>query len=159
MQNDMSVYHVPQPWAIRSALLAVTDLDRSVTFYRDIGPFEEVIRKDAVAILGQVPPGSMFLILREQQSVHAVRHGQESLGLRLIAFNVRSVGELDRIESVLHDQGRFRSRWTMADGALELVNGRDPDNLPLVFVSQDESRNLGAEYYEAIAERMHSLDV
>jgi hypothetical protein len=155
----MSVAHVPEPWAIRSTLVAVTDLDRSVAFYQDVGLFEEMIRKDGVAILGHIARGSIFLILRETQSVYGIRHGQLSLGLRSIAINVRSVGELDRIESVLHNHGCFSSRRTMADGAPEMVRGRDPDNLPLVFVSDDESRVLSTEYYLAIVDLVQSLDV
>jgi hypothetical protein len=155
----MRVDIAAEPWVIRSTLLAVADLDRSSRFYRDVGPFEEVIRKDGVAILGHVAPRSIFLILRERRSLHGIRHGQQSLGLRSIAFNVRSVGELDRIESVLRDRGCFTSRRTMADGAPEMVRGRDPDNLPLVFVSYDENRILSTEYYLAIVDLVHSLDV
>ena len=117
------------------------------------------MRKGGVAILGRVALGSVFLILRERQGVHGVRHGQQSLGLRSIAFNVRSVGELDRIDAVLHDYGCFSSRRTMADGAPEMVRGRDPDNLPLVFVSDDEKRTLSTEYYLAVVDLVHSLDV
>jgi hypothetical protein len=47
----------------------------------------------------------------------------------------------------------------MADGAPEMVRGRDPDNLPLVFVSDDESRVLSTEYYLAIVDLVQSLDV
>jgi hypothetical protein len=155
----MSGDHVPHQWVIRSTLVAVTELDRSVRFYRDVGPFEEVVRKDGVAILSHVALGSIFLILRERRSMLGVRHGQQSLGLRSIGFNVRSIGELDRIETVLHDHGCFSSRQTVADGGPEMVRGRDPDNLPLVFVSDDENRILSTEYYLAIVDLVHSLDV
>lgn len=151
--------HLAEPWAIRSALVTVTELDRSLAFYREIGFFEEVARDDTVAVLGQPPRGSMFIILRQVQSRHAVRHGQDSLGVRSITFNVKAVGELDRIEPLLRERGLFTRRWTMADGAAELMTGRDPDNLPLAFGSYDESRLVGTEYYEAIAGFVHSLDV
>lgn len=151
--------HLAEPWAIRSALVTVTELDRSLAFYREIGFFEEIARDDTVAVLGQPPRGSMFIILRQVQSRHAVRHGQDSLGVRSITFNVKAVGELDRIEPLLREQGLFTRRWTMADGAAELMTGRDPDNLPLAFGSYDESSLVGTEYYEAIAGFVHSLDV
>jgi hypothetical protein len=154
----VSVDHVPDQWVISSTLVAVAELDRSVRFYRDVGPFEEVVRKDGVAILRHVAPGSIFLILRERRSLNGIRHGQLSLGFRSIAFNARSVGELDRIESVLRDRGCFTSRRKLADGAPEMVRGRDPDNLPLVFVS-DENRILTKEYYSAVVDLVHSLDV
>jgi hypothetical protein len=101
----------------------------------------------------------MFIILRQVQSQHAVRHGQDSLGVRSMTFNVRAVGELDRIEPILRQQGLFTRRWQMADGAAELMTGRDPDNLPLAFGSYDESRLIGTEYYGAVAGFVHSLDV
>jgi hypothetical protein len=151
--------HLAEPWALRSALITVTELERSFAFYREIGPFEEIVRDDTVAVLGQPPRGSMFLILRQVQSRHAVRHGQDSLGVRSLTFNVKAIGELDRIESLLREHGAFTRRWTMADGAAELMTGRDPDNLPLAFGSYDESRLVGTEYYGAVAGFVHSLDV
>jgi hypothetical protein len=151
--------HLAEPWALRSALITVTELQRSLAFYREIGPFEEIVRDDTVAVLGQPPRGSMFLILRQVQSRHAVRHGQDSLGVRSLTFNVKAIGELDRIEPLLREHGAFTRRWTMADGAAELMTGRDPDNLPLAFGSYDESRLVGTEYYGAVAGFVHSLDV
>ena len=155
MEPDHSAEH----WTIRSTLVSVTDLDRSVAFYREVGPFEEIVRDDTVAVLGQPPRGSMFIILRQAQREHAVRHGQGSLGVRSMAFNVRAVSELDRIEPILRQHGLFTRRWKMADGAAELMTGRDPDNMPLAFGFYDESRLIGTEYYGTIAGFVHSLDV
>ena len=151
--------HPAVPWAIRSSLVTVTDLDRSVAFYGEIGLFEEIVRDETVAVLGPPQGGSVFLILRQVQSQHAVRHGQDSLGVRSITFNVGSVGELDRIEPLLQQRGLFTRRWQMADGAADLMTGRDPDNLPLAFGAYDESRLVGTEYYGTIAGFVHSLDV
>jgi hypothetical protein len=157
--EQMVTDHLAEPWAIRSALVTVTKLERSLAFYREIGPFEEIVRDETVAVLGQPPRGSMFLILREVQSRHAVRHGQESLGVRSVTLNVNGVGELDRIEPLLREQGLFTRRWKMADGAAELMTGRDPDNLPLVFGSFDESMPAGSEYYGEVVGLLHSLDI
>ena len=148
---------VAQPWAIRSTLVAVADLDRSVAFYGEIGPFEEIAREDAVAILGGVSPASIVLMLREMRSIHHTRHGQQSLGLRSITFHIGSLGELDRIESVLRERDLFTSRQQIA-GASELVRGRDPDNLPLVFVCYADDGPLGPDYYQALAGLVYSLD-
>ena len=151
--------HVAQPWAIRSTLLAVADLDRSVAFYRELGPFDEIAREDAVAVLGHVSPASILLILRESRGSHHVRRGQQSLGLRSVTFNVGSPGELDRIEAVLRGRDRFTSRQQIADTASELLRGRDPDNLPLVFVSYSRDESFGPEYFRTIAHMVYSLDV
>ena len=151
--------HVVQSWAIRSTLLAVADLDRSVAFYRELGPFDEIVCEDAVAVLGDVTPASILLILRESRGSHHTRHGQQSLGLRSITFNVGSLGELDRIESVLRIRDRFTSRQQIGDNASELLRGRDPDNLPLVFVCYSRDEPLGQEYFRTIAHMVYSLDV
>jgi hypothetical protein len=147
----------PQPWTIRSTLISVADLDRSIAFYQEIGPFAEILRQDAVALLGEVSTASIALILREIRGTHHIRHGQESLGLRSITFNVGPLGELDRIESSLRDQSLFTSRRRIADGAAELVGGRDPDNSPRVFICY-LVETLGPDYYRAIVDLVYSLD-
>lgn len=146
------------PWAIRSALVAVGDLDRSIAFYREIGPFEEIIREDAVAVLGGVWTESINLILRESRSVHRTRHGQQSLGLRSITFNVPSLTELDRIESVLRARDLFTSRRDIFDSSSVLLQGRDPDNMPLVFVCYAGNDEIEADYYRVILNLVYSLD-
>ncbi len=150
---------VVQAWSIRSALVAVTELDRSVAFYRELGPFEEIVRKDAVAVLGDMSPRSTILILRETRGIHHARRGQQSLGLRSITFNVGSLAELDRIESILRSRDVFTSRREVADGASELIRGRDPDNMPLVFVRDAEGESIGTEYWRAVASLVYALDV
>ncbi|HEY3941778.1 MAG TPA: VOC family protein [Acidimicrobiales bacterium] len=154
----MPTEQVTRPWAIRSSLVVVSDLDRSVAFYQELGPFGEISREDAVAVLGGAPPAAIALILREARS-RPTHHGQQSLGLRSITFNVGSLGELDRVESVLRGRQLFTSRRSLANGASELLRGRDPDNLPLVFVCYTEDEPLGSDYYQTVANLAHSLDV
>ena len=153
----MPTDHVAHPWAFRSTLIAVTDLDRSIAFYRDLGPFDEIAREDAVAMLGELSSRSFVLILREIRG-HPTRHGQQSLGLRSISFNVGSLAELDRIESVLRDRGLFTSRRQIAESVSELLLGRDPDNLPLGFVYYTDDKTLGPDYYRAVANLVYSQD-
>jgi hypothetical protein len=150
---------VLEAWTVRSTLFAVTDLDRSVAFYRELGPFEQIVREDEVAVLGEMSPACLVLILRGMRGNHQTRHGQQSLGLRSIHFNVGSLGELDRIESVLRGRELFTSRRQMADGASELVLGRDPDNLSLVFICYDEDKPLRPDYFRGIVPLVYSLDV
>jgi hypothetical protein len=149
--------HVAQPWTTRSALVAVADLDRSIAFYRELGPFDVVLREDDVALLGEASPDSFGLILRQTSSIYPTRHGQQSLGLRLITFSVGSVDELDRIESQLRKSDHFTERRDISEGVSEVVLGRDPDNLPLVFVYYAEE-TLGPDYYRTIASLVFSLD-
>jgi len=146
-----------QPWTLRSTLIAVSDLDRSVAFYGELGPFGVVAREDGVAVLGDVSPASAVLILRETRSLHQTRHGQQSLGLRSMTFNVGSLDELNRIESALRSQDRFTDRRRIDEDAAELVRGRDPDNLPLVFVCY-ATDTVGPDYYRTIISMIYSMD-
>ena len=155
----MPVDQIVQPWSIRSTLVSLTDLSRSVAFYREVGPFEEVARDVDVVILGDVSPRPTFLILREARSMHHIRHGQQALGLRSISFDVGAPAELDRVESVLRKHDLFTSRGPVADAPSELLRGRDPDNLPLVFVSYPGEITLSSEYYRTIASLVYSLDI
>ena len=148
--------HEAQPWALRSTLIAVSDLARSVSFYHEIGPFDEIGREDAVVVLGGKSPSAIVLILRELRG-HQTRHGQQSLGLRSMTFNVGSPAELDRIESFLRSRDLFTDRRNIADGASDLVRGRDPDNLPLAFVSYAKD-TIGSEYYESVISLFYSMD-
>jgi hypothetical protein len=153
----MSADHAVQPWTIRSSLIAVADLDRSVDFFAEVGPFGVVARQDGVAVLGDAETGSAILILRETRSLHQTRHGPQSLGLRSITFNVGSLEELDRVESVLQARDRFTERRHVAGGASEIVRGRDPDNLPLTFVYY-AADTAGTDYYASILTLIYSMD-
>jgi hypothetical protein len=146
-----------QPWTLRSSLIAVSDLERSVGFYRQLGPFEIIAEGDGVAVLGGVTPTSPVLLLRETRSLHQMRHGQQSLGLRSITFNVGALAELDRIEATLRRGDHFTERRRIDDDASELIRGRDPDNLPLVFVSY-ATDTVGPEYYKTIINLIYSMD-
>jgi hypothetical protein len=154
----MPTDHVAKPWAIRSALVAVADLEESVAFYRELGPFDEIVREDAIVVLGGVSPASVMLILRETRGIHHTRHGQQALGLRSMTFNVGSLGELDRIESFLRGRDLFTSRREIGDGASELLRGRDPDNQPLVFVCYAQDQTIGPDYYREVASLFYALD-
>jgi catechol-2,3-dioxygenase len=144
-------------WTLRSTLIAVSDLERSVAFYGQLGPFNVIAEGDGVAVLGDESPRAAVLLLRETRSLHQMRHGQQSLGLRSITFNVGSLAELDRIESTLKSRDSFTERRRIDDDASELIRGRDPDNLPLVFVSYSTD-TVGPEYYRTIVNLIYSMD-
>jgi len=116
-----------------------------------------IVRDDAIAVLGDASPGSVVLVLRETRSRHQTRHGQQSLGLRSITFNVGSLGELDRIESFLRSRDLFTDRRRVAQGASDLLRGRDPDNLPLVFVHYG-SDTVGPDYYQSVINLFYTMD-
>jgi hypothetical protein len=74
-----------------------------------------------------------------------------------MTFNVGSLDELNRIESVLRRQDRFTDRRHIDADASEFVRGRDPDNLPLVFASY-ATDTIGPDYYRTIISMIYSMD-
>ena len=149
--TDLTEHHL----TIRSMLVAVGDLDRAVSFYGELGPFDETAREEGVSVLGGVWPSSMALILRETKGTH---HGPQSLGVRSINFSVETTDELDRIESFLRTQGRFITREKFGEGSSEFISGHDPDDLPLEFVYNRTSNPLDMNYFHTIAALTYSLD-
>ncbi len=61
----MTTDQAAPPWTLRSTLVAVGNLERSVAFYGELGPFAVIARDDAIAVLGDASPESIVLILRE----------------------------------------------------------------------------------------------
>ena len=153
----MTTDHVAQPWVLRSTLIAVADLNRSVEFYGELGPFAVVARDDAIAVVGDASPGSFVLVLRETRGLHQVRHGQQSLGLRSMTFNVGSLGRA-RSDRIILAKPRPLHR-SPADRRRRIgpLRGRDPDNLPLAFVSYTKD-TIGSEYYESVISLFYSMD-
>jgi hypothetical protein len=110
-------------------------------------------------MLGDVSPSSFVLLLRKVPGDHPTRHGQQSLGLRSIAFNVGTLSELNRIESVLRARDLFTARRQVEGGTSELLLGRDPDNSPLAFLCYPEGKTPGPDYYREISNLVYAQDV
>jgi catechol-2,3-dioxygenase len=67
-------------WSIRSALVGVSDLDRSVAFYEDVTNLREILRADRMVVLGAQETSSFTLYLRHTRS--ATHPGQQAAGVR-----------------------------------------------------------------------------
>lgn len=143
-------------WSIRSVVVSVRDLDRSSTFYQDVMNVREVLREGQIAVLGSDLDPTPTLYLREADR-QAVYPGG-ALGFRAVSFDVPSFGELDRVEGVLRNLNAFRGRQFIDEAeTFEMVQGQDPDRLPLVFVASETSVPL--EDYRAALARLYSIDV
>lgn len=143
-------------WSIRSVVVSVRDLDRSSTFYQGIMNVREVFRENQIAVLSGDSDSTFTVYLREAQR-NAVHPGQ-TLGFRAVSFDVQSIAELDRVEGLLRDLDAFRAREFIDDAhTVEMVQGQDPDRLPLVFVFNETSLPL-ADYRRALA-RLYAIDL
>jgi catechol 2,3-dioxygenase-like lactoylglutathione lyase family enzyme len=146
-------------WSLRSVLISVSDLDRSISFYQDLMKTQELRRADQIAILGSDVTGSLMFILR-QASRSAVHSGQQSLGLRSLSCNVGPPAELDRVEERLRALNAFRDRLGIGDGAkFEVVRGYDPDRLPMTFVAFEVGSAMSPDDYLGAMAQMYDVDI
>lgn len=141
---------------MRSVLVAVRDLDRSVDFYKDVANLTERMREDKLAVLGDEGLPPFYLYLRETNR-DPVRPGQEALGVRAVSFDIPSAASLDAIERRLGDLGLLRDRHRLE--GIELLRGYDPDRLPLAFVATRTPVDLSIATLQRIAGLLYGMDV
>jgi len=72
------------PWSIRTALISVHDVDRSVAFYKDVMNFHDVRRDGQLAALGGDTTRPFTLLLRQAHR-NAILSGQGLVSRKLEA--------------------------------------------------------------------------
>jgi catechol-2,3-dioxygenase len=112
---------------IGSAVMFVQQLDRSVSFYRDVLGLRVVDSSPTAALL--ISPAGAQLILRAMGS--SVGHPLGSVGLQYVIWTADGRADLDRCERVLKDRSAHLS--TRSSGEVTLVEGRDPDGMVLMI--------------------------
>jgi catechol 2,3-dioxygenase-like lactoylglutathione lyase family enzyme len=145
-------------WSIRSALVGVSDLDRSVAFYEDVTNLREILRADRMVVLGAQETSSFTLYLRHTRS--ATHPGQQAAGVRSLVLDVVEFPELDRVEARLRAHDLFGSRQRIQEThPFELVQGHDPDRLPLTFVAYETGAEMSLDIYCRVMAGMYSVDL
>jgi catechol 2,3-dioxygenase-like lactoylglutathione lyase family enzyme len=113
--------------SLASAVMFVSDLDRSVAFYAELLAWTIAVR-DLDADLLTSPDGSQLYL--RSRGPRAPR-GLGQIGVQYLIWTAPSESELDRCEQVLTQQSRQVTRSTR-DG-FTLVEGRGPDNAPILI--------------------------
>jgi catechol 2,3-dioxygenase-like lactoylglutathione lyase family enzyme len=149
--------NVPE-WSIRSALVGVADLDRSLAFYEDVTNLHQILREDRMVVLGGGETSSFTLYLRYTRL--ATHPGQQAAGVRSLVFDVVGLRELDRVEARLQAHDVFRARQRIQESPpFELVHGHDPDRLSLTFVAYEAGAKLSLDDYCRVMAGMYSVDL
>lgn len=148
----------PGRWSVRSVLISVQDLERSISFYRNLLGLREVAREDEVAVL-ETEHRTFAMMLRQVRG-QPHRYGQQALGTRALSFDVGSQKDLDEVAKRLKTAGAFASRRPLHDSEpLEVVAGRDPDGFPLLFVTYEADQPLAVDHYLHVALFMFGVDL
>jgi catechol 2,3-dioxygenase-like lactoylglutathione lyase family enzyme len=142
--------------SIQAALLNVSNLERSVAFYRDVFGLRPVAGGDRVATL-MIDETSrrQVLILREAGAHHPVHMGRGVIGPRLLALEAGSPAELDLIGQRLADRhalvGRRRTEtW-------EAVVGVDPDRIEVSVSSSLDGAPIPSEHWDHIDQMAYEV--
>jgi Glyoxalase/Bleomycin resistance protein/Dioxygenase superfamily len=140
--------------SIQASLLNVSDLERSVEFYRDVFELRPVGRGDRVAALMiDETDRRQVLVLREVGAPH-MHPGRGSIGPRMLALEAGSPGELEVIEQRLVQRKAFAGR--RRTGTWHAVVGIDPDRIEVSVssgltgtpISHQDWANLDQMVYE-----------
>jgi catechol 2,3-dioxygenase-like lactoylglutathione lyase family enzyme len=112
---------------VGSAVIFVADLERSVTFYRDVFACEVAIDSPQAVLLRA--PGGFQIYLRSvgKRAAHPSGH----VGIQYLMWTTDTMETLEHFEQVFRDRGCYIYTHT-ADG-VTFVEGRDPDGIPAVI--------------------------
>ncbi len=119
---------------VASSVLFVSELDRSVNFYRDLFGCEVTLRSGDAALL-LTPAGFQLYII--ERGKHAERH-PGGLGHHLLMWAADSAQGLEYFEQALKDAGSYTDTHTA--GEVTFVEGRDPDGLRVVIAHPDPAQ-------------------
>lgn len=145
---------LPADAHIGSVSLTVTDLDRSVSFYRDVLGFQEASRHGATALLSADGDRTLIELAERREAVPKPRR---STGLFHFAILVPSRAALGRSLRRLADQ-----QWPLSGVADHLVSEalylNDPDGLG-IEIYRDRPRETWRTMHGELAMASDPLDV
>jgi catechol 2,3-dioxygenase-like lactoylglutathione lyase family enzyme len=140
----------------QSVVMNVSDLDRSIDFYRDVFGFTLLSRRDQLAAIRA--PGS------EQPQVIVLRAfgtsgragGARHVGIRALVLEVESLTELEEIGRALEQRQSLGRRMT-DDATWKAVVGYDPDRITVVAGSALGAEPISHESWAALHESLYGL--
>ena len=130
---------MPDLASIHHISLTVTDLDRSVAWYKDVLGLAELMREDhpdatGYAIVLGKPDFSMCVGLHTHPTNESEPCDETRTGLDHVSFGVAQRADLDTWAEHFHKLNEFQSPINDQEGYAVLVF-RDPDNIQLELIS------------------------
>lgn len=136
----------PKPSArVASSVVFVSDLSRSVAFYRDVFGCELTVQETTAALM--LAPGGFQLYL---MGVGAeTQHPSGGVGVQYLMWATDSADDLRRFEAALRRRGCYAD--THEEDGVSFVEGHDPDGIRVVIANpgpdQLPRRSLDARLY------------
>jgi catechol-2,3-dioxygenase len=119
---------------LRAAVVFVRNLEASVPFYRELFDLEVVDSSPTAALLGSADGSQLVLRAVGENTARALG----SIGVQYLAWSTGSKADLDRRTEILRGHSAYRE--TRGDQDITVVEGRDPDDIPIVIVYAQGNR-------------------
>jgi catechol-2,3-dioxygenase len=113
---------------LRAAVVFVRNLDASVPFYRELLDLEIVDNSSTAALLGSTDGSQLVLRAFGENAPRSLG----SIGVQYVAWSTGSREDLDHRAEILRRHSAYRE--TREDEETIVVEGRDPDDLPIMIV-------------------------
>ena len=113
---------------LAAAVVFVSDLVRSLRFYQPLLQYPVTVSDADAALLTGSNGSQLYLRLVGDRS-----KPKDGLGVQWVGWTAGDAQDLDRCTDVLKEQGAFVGREEIGEG-ITLLEGRDPDGLPVIIV-------------------------
>lgn len=113
---------------VTSAVLFVSDLDRSVSFYSDVFSCRVSLREAGASLLLTPSGFQIYVIAKGPREPHPTG----GIGDRHLIWAAGSVAALEHFEAVLRSRGAHTETYTDV-GGVTFVEGRDPDGIRVMI--------------------------
>lgn len=141
----------------QGVVLNVSDLDRSIDFYREVYAFTLLARKDQLAAM--YAPGNdnpPVIVLRSVGTTSARRViGAGHVGIRAFVLEVETAEELERIAAELDRQGCLSARHG-DDVTWTAVFARDPDQIAVIAATSLTDGPIGLDGWAELDDTLYS---
>jgi catechol 2,3-dioxygenase-like lactoylglutathione lyase family enzyme len=115
------------PARITSTVVFVSDLDRSVEFYRDVFSCEVAVEARGAALLLARGGFQIYLIARERRT----EHPSGGIGVQYLIWTVDSPQDLEEARERLGNRGRRTDTFTSS--GVTFLASRDPDGIRVLI--------------------------
>jgi catechol-2,3-dioxygenase len=141
--------------SIQTALLNVSDLQRSLRFYQEVFDLPVISQREGVvALIITETHRRQVLVLRDVMG-HAHHGGGQEIGMRALALEAASTQELDEIQTRLKDRNAFVGGKT-ADN-WRVVVGVDPDRISVSIASSLTGSPIASEHWKVLDDFVYTI--